>query len=66
MHYNKNINRGSSTNGLGPAISKQMTRVWLNLDLVDLGNFLTNMAEAIKACYSLLFQNVFGWICHCS
>lgn len=60
MYYHKNINREPSTNGLGPTILKQLTRAWLNLDSVDLGNFLTNMAEAIKACYSLLFQNGFG------
>lgn len=66
MYYHKNINRGPSTNGLGLAILKQLARVWLNLDLVDVGNFLTNMAEEIKAYYSLLFQNVFGLICHCS
>lgn len=52
MYQCKNINRGPST------ILKQLARVWLNLDLVDLGNFLTSMSEAIKACYSLLFQNV--------
>lgn len=66
MYYRKNINRGLSSNGLGSAILKQLDRVWLNLDLVDLGNFFTNMVEEIKACYSLLFQNVFGLICHCS